>query len=92
VTPDWFTSTTWPFAVILPAICDGLGPVTRLSVIALALGWLKLTLCGLPTSKLCQLTAARGLDWLIVVLAGVWLIAAPPATTTPPVGRAFGAG
>jgi hypothetical protein len=42
--------------------------------------------------KLCQFTAARWLDWLIAVLVAVWLIAAAPATTLPPVGRAFGAG
>ena len=75
-----------------PAICDGSGPVTRFSVTALADGWLKVTLCWLPTLKLCQFTAARWVDWLIAVLLAVWLIAAAPATTTPPVGRAFGAG
>ena len=75
-----------------PAICDGSGPVTRFSATALDDGWLNVTLCWLPTSKLCQLIAARWLDWLICVLLALWLIAAVPATTLPPVGRAFGAG
>ncbi len=75
-----------------PAICEGSGPTTRFSVTALGDGWLKVTLCWLPTLKLCQLTAARWVDWLIAVLLAVWLIAAAPAITTPPVGWAFGAG
>ena len=53
-----------------PAICDGSGPVTRFSATALADGWLKVTLCWLPTSKLFQSIAARWLDWVIWVLAG----------------------
>ena len=75
-----------------PAICDGSGPVTRFSVTALAFGWLKVTLCWLPTLKLFQFTAARCVDWLIAVLFVVLLIEAAPPTTVPPSGRAFGAG
>ncbi len=92
ITPDWFTSTTWPFASMRPAIREGSGPTTRFSVMALADGCRKSTRCWLPTSKLCQFTAARWVDWLIVVVFAVWPMAAEPATTTPPVGRAFGAG
>src|ERR1700722_3071458 len=75
-----------------PAICEGSGPTTRFSVTAEADGWLKLTLCWLPTLKLCQLTAARWLDWLIAVLLALCLMEPVPPITTPPVGRAFGAG
>jgi hypothetical protein len=38
------------------------------------------------------LIAPRWVDWVIVVWFGVELIEALPPTTTPPVGRAFGAG
>ena len=38
ITPDWFTSTTWPLALIRPAICDGLAEFTVFSVIARAFG------------------------------------------------------
>ena len=82
----------WPLAPILPAICDGLEPTTRFSVTALDDGWLNCTLCWLPTLKPCQLIAPRWVDWLIVVWLAVLLIEALPPTTTPPVGRALGAG
>jgi hypothetical protein len=36
--------------------------VTRFNATALADGWLNVTLCRLPTSKLRQLIAARWLD------------------------------
>ena len=38
--------------------------------------------------KLCQLIAAFWLVWLIVVLPAPLVMLAPPAATTPPVGRA----
>jgi hypothetical protein len=82
--------TTLPLATIRPAICDGSGPVTRLSVTALALGCANCTVCWLPTSKLCHSIAARWLDWLTVVCAVVCPIDAVPATTCPPEGRAVG--
>src|ERR1700733_5162564 len=82
----------WPLASMRPAICDGAGPVTRFSATALAEGWLNVTLCWLPTLKLFQSMAARWEDWSIRVLLPVWLIAAAPPPTLPPVGRAFGAG
>ncbi len=66
--------------------------MTRFSATALAEGWLNVTLCWLPTSKLFQSMAARWDDWSIRVLPPVWLIAAAPPTTMPPAGRAFGAG
>jgi hypothetical protein len=42
--------------------------------------------------KVCQFTAARCEDWVIVVVLAFVLIEAVPAVTTPPVGRAVGAG
>ncbi len=77
---------------MLPAIADGSGEVTRLSVMAEAEGCWKLTLWLLPTLKLFQSIAARGLLCSIVVAAALRLIWAAPPTTTPPCGRAFGAG
>ena len=84
--------TTWPLASIRPAICDGFGPTTRFSTTELEDGWSNCTVCWLPTLKLCQLMAARWLVWSMVVVAGDCEIVALPATTLPPVGRAFGAG
>jgi hypothetical protein len=43
-------------------------------------------------SKVRQLIAARCEAWSICVLLVVRLIVAEPPTTTPPYGRAFGAG
>jgi hypothetical protein len=85
-------NTICPFAVIRPAIADGSGPVTRFSVTALAFGWSNVTVCALPTLKLVQLTAARALDWVMVVVVGAVVMLAAPATTWPPSGRADGAG
>jgi hypothetical protein len=90
VIPSWFSRITWPLALICPAICDGLGPVTRFSATAAAFGCWKSTDCRAPTLKLCQSIAARWLDWVMVVaLAERAMLAAPP-TTTPPCGAAFG--
>ncbi len=89
-TPDGLTSTTLPLAVMRPAIAEGSGPTTRFSVVALALGCWKVTLCAEPTLKLCQSTAARELDCCTVVTVVVWLMLACPATTWPPCGCALG--
>ncbi len=92
-TPDWFISTIWPLADILPAICDGSGPTTRFSVTDWADGCLKVTVCCAPTSKLCQFTAPRWLPWVTVVFCGFGLAMLTwPPTTIPPCGPAFGAG
>ncbi len=84
---------TWPFALTAPSIIEALAPVTRLSVTALAFGWLKLTAAFLPTLKLSQLMTARCELWLMFICALVALelcvITAWPATTFPPVGNAF---
>ena len=91
-TPDGLVMMMLPFATICPAIFDGSGPVTRFSVTALVLGWLNRTACCAPTSNPCQSIAARWLDWLITVCAGLCPMLAAPATTCPPTGRALGAG
>ena len=75
-----------PLAPIRPAICDGSGPSTRFSATEPIEGWLNRTDCWLPISKLCQLMAARGLDWSMVVVVAFCAMAAAPAVTTPPVG------
>ena len=92
-TPDWLISTIWPLALIRPAICDGSGPTTRFKVTAWAEGWLNVTVCCAPTSKLCQFTAPRWVAWLTVVFcaSGRAMLIWPP-TTCPPCGLAFGAG
>ena len=91
-TPEGFTSTSCPFALMRPAMAEGSGPVTRLSVTEALLGCWKVTDWLRPTSNERQSMAARLLDWLIVVDVGALLMAAVPATTWPPCGRAFGAG
>ncbi len=90
-TPDWLISTIWPFAVIFPSICERLPPTTRFSAIAVLFGWRKFTCAAAPTSKLCQLIAARWLVWVMVVSAGACAMLALPATTAPPVGVVPGA-
>src|SRR5271157_5943658 len=81
-----------PLALLRPAICDGLGLITRFSADADDDGWTKSTVCREPTSKLRQLIAARGVDCVIVVVVALVPIEALPAVTTPPLGRAFAAG
>ena len=77
---------TWPFALIAPSIIERVAPVTRLSVEAFALGWLKLTVLPRATSKEDQFTTARWLAWSRLSVCADWDIAASPATTSPPVG------
>src|SRR6185312_13885624 len=48
-TPAWLTSTTRPFASICPAMVDGSGPITRLSVVAVLLGCWYWTVYCAPT-------------------------------------------
>ena len=67
VIPSWFSRITWPLALICPAIWDGFGPTTRFSATAAAFGCWKFTDCPEPTSKLCQLIAARWVVWWMLV-------------------------
>src|ERR1700739_1386797 len=83
---------TCPLALSLPAICEGLGVVTRFNATAAEFGWLNCTCAWLPILKVCQLIAARWLAWLMVVVLPLLLIEALPPNTLPPVGSAFGAG
>ena len=90
--PERFSMMTRPLALIRPAICEGSAALTRLSTVAPALGWLKMTDWARPTSKLVQSITARGEDWVIWVVVVVARISACPAVTLPPWGRAPGAG
>ena len=80
-TPLGLLRTTWPLALIWPKIWLGALPSTRLSITLLAEGWLMFTLAWAPTSKLCQLTAANGLLWVMFITAPAWLMVARPAAT-----------
>src|SRR4051812_44981266 len=60
----------------------------RLTAIALAEGCTKLTLSCAPTLKLFQVSEAFWLDWVMVVLAPLWEMAAEPEVTWPSTGPA----
>ncbi len=53
---------TWPLALMRPAMADGSGPVTRLSVALVAEGCWKVTVWLRPTSNERQSIAARSVD------------------------------
>src|SRR5438874_341137 len=87
--PFGLTSTTWPFAVIRPAMSDGSPPRTRLTASEDEEGCAKLVCSPAPTEKLRQSMTARLLDWLTSSREGlVCTIWALPPTTTPPCGLA----
>ncbi len=88
ITPLGLTRNTRPLAFRLPRIFDGSEPTTRLSVTALTLGCLKLTVSPAPMLKPCQLMAAFWLPCVIVVTPGALAMLDCPAETTPPVGAA----
>ena len=67
------------------------GPTTRLRATAEALGCAKLTCAWLPMSKPCQLMMALWLDWVMSMRVPLVAMAACPAATVPPVGKAPGA-
>ena len=81
-----------PLAFIVPAITLPAPPVTRFRVTDAASGCLKLTVADEPTSKLFQLTMPRAEPCVTVIDAPFSEIDTDPATTRPPVGRAFAAG
>ena len=56
-TPDWLMSTICPLARIWPAICDGLAPTTRLSVMLAAFGCTYCTVC--PAADIVALPVDR---------------------------------
>ena len=57
--PFGLTSSTVPGAVIAPAMVEDVVPVTRLSVAAELLGWLKFTRLPAPTENEFQSMIAR---------------------------------
>src|SRR6185312_13429098 len=93
-TPLELSSQILPFASIWPSITEAFGPVTRLTVSELAVGWLKTTDEPLGIEKLFQLISALLLDWSTTVLLafGVEIVALPTATDPPlgPPARATG--
>src|SRR5258708_40344799 len=60
-------SHTCPLANMLPSMSDGLVPVTRLRVMADALGWMKLTEESDEIENVFQLMTARSLDCVMTV-------------------------
>ena len=85
-TPLGLLKITCPLALMRPKIWLGELPVMRLSSTLLDDGWAMLTWACEPTSKRFQLITARWLVWVtsITALFAPTLIAAWPATTTPP--------
>ena len=83
---------TRPLAESRPNNCEGSTPCTRLSAIALAEGWLKVTAALAPMLKDCQSMATRSVLCWMASVAPVWLMFAVPATTRAPVGSCVGAG
>ena len=59
---------------------------------ALALFWLKVTPAFLPMLKLVQSMMAFWLPWFTVIWLPLALMAAWPAATVPPVGKALAGG
>src|SRR5579859_346812 len=87
--PFGLIRNTWPLAVMLPKMLEGLEPITRFSTMAELFGWMYCTYWSAPTENCCQLMAAFWLVWLMTVALafGVLMVAEPP-TTCPPVGLA----
>src|SRR5450830_1759375 len=82
--PFGFSRNTLPLADRLPRMLEASEPSTRLSATELLLGCTNRTASPCPMLKLCQLIAAFGVDWVMVVLPAPLLMLAPPAATTPP--------
>ena len=88
-TPFGFSSQTWPLADRLPSMALAAPPpVTRLSAMALALGWTKRTAAPAPTSKVFQLVTRRCVACVMVIWAPLCAIEAEPAAMAAPVGSA----
>src|SRR5580658_1264444 len=90
-TPFGLTRNTWPLAERLPRMLDGLDPVTRLRATELLFGWANDTDSPWAMPKLCQSRIAFWLVCLMVIDAPELATVAAPATTEPPVGRAWAA-
>jgi hypothetical protein len=61
-------------------------PVTRLSVTALELGWLKLTVAVDPILKLCQLMTAELLLWFTFIVVLICVTLTEPLAALAPAG------
>src|SRR5579859_6232640 len=80
---------TWPLALMLPRMLEGMPPMTRFSTTAELSGCRNCTYSFAPTENCCQLMAAFWLVCLtrVPLAPGVLMLAWPP-TTCPPVGFA----
>ncbi|MEH3099066.1 MAG: hypothetical protein PGN17_02460 [Sphingomonas adhaesiva] len=79
--------TTRPLEVMVPKIFDGSAPMTRLTAIDAASGWLNVRRWSAATEKLFQSITVRCVAVVTVISwPAVWIDAAP-ATTCPLVGR-----
>src|SRR5450756_2458230 len=87
--PFGLTRNTLPLAVKLPRMLEGSAPSTRLSATELLFGCTNRTDSPAAILKLCQLSAAFCVDWLMTVLPAPVLMLAAPAATTPPAGSAY---
>ncbi len=87
-TPLELIRKTLPLALSAPSITLRSLPTTRLSVIAEALGWLKLTVSPAAMPKPCQLMLARCVLWSMRVTLPAWPMVALPLVTVPPCGAA----
>ena len=79
---------TWPLAFSWPKICVALVSKMRLTAIAAAEGWTKLTIWLAAILKLFQFSDRFWLFCWIVVVVPVWAMLPDPAVTTPPLGLA----
>ena len=85
--PLGLAMTTRPFEVIVPKIFDGSVPMTRLTAIDAASGWLKDRRWSAVTEKLFQSITVRCVAVVTVMSCPAVCIVAVPATTCPLVGR-----
>src|SRR5579859_4891735 len=81
-------SQTWPLAVRLPSMCEGLTSRMRFSAIDDPDGWRNCTDSLAAMLKLLQSMTARPVPCVTVRLGPAAAIAACPAVTYPPVGLA----
>ena len=87
-TPLALTRNTLPFAVRLPRITDGSGPVTRFNATEPLPGCRNCTDSPEPMLKPSQLMIRLAVDWVIVVTVPVLEMSPTPEITTPPTGPA----
>src|SRR6266550_7458962 len=83
--PDWFCSTTYPLALRLPRICDGLGSLILFQTTDEGEGWMKVVVSPTAILNVCQLMNARS-DVLMVRFGPEVVIVAVPFVTVAPDG------